>query len=376
MLFWIIAAVLTLGASIAVLLPLSGRLGSRAEGKDIEVYRDQLAEIDRDMARGLIRSEEAEQARTEIARRIIRANAEEGRTSSRSSLSARVAATAAVLAVPVVSWGIYGMIGSPGLPSQPLQERLTRDPSQSTESELIARAEQHLAANPDDGRGWDVLAPVYLRLGRFDDAVIAYRNAIRLLGPTAHRHSGLGEAIVSAAGGLVTDEAQDEFRRALQLEAGNLKARYFLAAGLAQDGQLAEAQAGWKAMLPDLPADSPWRVAVEQAIAQADSRMGAAKETAGTDGPSQQDMEEAAKMAPADRAAMIETMVAGLDEKLRSNPHDVEGWKRLMRSYVVLGRRDAAMEALGRARSALGADSKEAGELTTFASSLKLQATE
>ena len=376
MLFWIIAAVLTLGASIAVLLPLSGRLGSRAEGKDIEVYRDQLAEIDRDMARGLIRSEEAEQARTEIARRIIRANAEEGRTSSRSSLSARVAATAAVLAVPVVSWGIYGMIGSPGLPSQPLQERLTRDPSQSTESELIARAEQHLAANPDDGRGWDVLAPVYLRLGRFDDAVIAYRNAIRLLGPTAHRHSGLGEAIVSAAGGLVTDEAQVEFRRALQLEAGNLKARYFLAAGLAQDGQLAEAQAGWKAMLPDLPADSPWRVAVEQAIAQADSRMGAAKETAGTDGPSQQDMEEAAKMAPADRAAMIETMVAGLDEKLRSNPHDVEGWKRLMRSYVVLGRRDAAMEALGRARSALGADSKEAGELTTFASSLGLQATE
>lgn len=376
MLFWIIAAVLTLGASIAVLLPLSGRLGSRAEGKDIEVYRDQLAEIDRDMARGLIRSEEAEQARAEIARRIIRANAEEGRTSSRSSLSARVAATAAVLAVPVVSWGIYGMIGSPGLPSQPLQERLTRDPSQSTESELIARAEQHLAANPDDGRGWDVLAPVYLRLGRFDDAVIAYRNAIRLLGPTAHRHSGLGEAIVSAAGGLVTDEAQDEFRRALQLEAGNLKARYFLAAGLAQDGQLAEAQAGWKAMLPDLPADSPWRVAVEQAIAQADSRMGAAKETAGTDGPSQQDMEEAAKMAPADRAAMIETMVAGLDEKLRSNPHDVEGWKRLMRSYVVLGRRDAAMEALGRARSALGADSKEAGELTTFATSLGLQATE
>ena len=376
MLFWIIAAVLTLGASIAVLLPLSGRLGSRAEGKDIEVYRDQLAEIDRDMARGLIRSEEAEQARAEIARRIIRANAEEGRTSSRSSLSARVAATAAVLAVPVVSWGIYGMIGSPGLPSQPLQERLTRDPSQSTESELIARAEQHLAANPDDGRGWDVLAPVYLRLGRFDDAVIAYRNAIRLLGPTANRHSGLGEAIVSAAGGLVRDEAQDEFRRALQLEAGNLKARYFLAAGLAQDGQLAEAQAGWKAMLPDLPADSPWRVAVEQAIVQADSRMGAAKETAGTDGPSQQDMEEAAKMAPADRAAMIETMVAGLDEKLRSNPHDVEGWKRLMRSYVVLGRRDAAMEALGRARSALGADSKEAGELTTFASSLGLQATE
>ena len=376
MLFWIIAAVLTLGASIAVLLPLSGRLGSRAEGKDIEVYRDQLAEIDRDMARGLIRSEEAEQARAEIARRIIRANAEEGRTSSRSSLSARVAATAAVLAVPVVSWGIYGMIGSPGLPSQPLQERLTRDPSQSTESELIARAEQHLAANPDDGRGWDVLAPVYLRLGRFDDAVIAYRNAIRLLGPTAHRHSVLGEAIVSAAGGLVTDEAQVEFRRALQLEAGDLKARYFLAAGLAQDGQLAEAQAGWKAMLPDLPADSPWRVAVEQAIAQADSRMGAAKETAGSDGPSQQDMEEAAKMAPADRAAMIETMVAGLDEKLRSNPHDVEGWKRLMRSYVVLGRRDAAMEALGRARSALGADSKEAGELTTFATSLGLQATE
>lgn len=375
MLFWVIAAVLTLGASIAVLLPLSGRVGSRAEGKDIEVYRDQLAEIDRDMARGLIGSEEAGQARAEIARRIIRADAEESRA-SRSSLIARVVATAAVLAVPVVSWGIYGLIGSPGLPSQPLQERLSRDPSQSTEAELIARAEQHLVANPDDGRGWDVLAPVYLRLGRFDDAVIAYRNAIRLLGPTATRHSDLGEAIVSAAGGMVTDEAQEEFRQALQLEIGNLKARYFLAAGLAQDGRLAEAQEGWKAMLPDLPADSPWRVAVEQAIAEAGSRMEANKETAGTSGPSQQDMEDAAKMTPADRTAMIETMVAGLDEKLRANPQDVEGWKRLMRSYVVLGRREAAVEALERARTALGADSKEAGEITTFAASLGLQATE
>ena len=111
----------------------------------------------------------------------------------------------------------------------------------ATVDELVARAEAHLAANPDDGRGWDVLAPIYARLGRYDEAVTAYRNAIRLDGANGARESGLGEAVAGAAGGMVTAEARAAFSRALKLEPGQPKASFYLASALAQEGKVAEA---------------------------------------------------------------------------------------------------------------------------------------
>ncbi len=211
MLFWVIAAVLTLGASLAVLLPLAGGPKTSSDGPshDLEVYRDQLSELDRDVERGLIQPAQADQARAEIARRILRLDpAAEKATSGKSSGFSRLLATAAVLAVPLVSWGFYAGLGSPDLPSQPLAQRLTKNPADSTVDELVAQAEAHLAANPSDGRGWDVLAPIYLRMQRFPDAVTAYRNAIRLDGESAARQAGLGEAIASEAGGIVSSDAQ------------------------------------------------------------------------------------------------------------------------------------------------------------------------
>ncbi|RWH65383.1 c-type cytochrome biogenesis protein CcmI, partial [Mesorhizobium sp.] len=205
MLFWVIAAILTLGASLAVLLPLAGgtKAASTAGDHDLEVYRDQLSELDRDMARGLIQPGEAEEARAEIGRRILRlgSHSQASARAPRPARAAKLVATAAVLAVPLVSWGLYGSLGSPDLPSQPLAERLAKNPAESSVDELVARAEAHLAANPSDGKGWDVLAPVYLRLQRYADAVTAYRNAIRLDGDSAVRQAGLGEAIANAAGG-------------------------------------------------------------------------------------------------------------------------------------------------------------------------------
>ena len=133
----------------------------------------------------------------------------------------RAVGMAAVLALPLIAWGFYVALGSPHLPSQPLAERLAKNPSEGTVEELVARAEAHLAANPEDGRGWDVLAPVYLRLGRPGDAVTAYRNAIMINGASAERESGLGEAIVAAADGMVSSEAQAAFERALALEGNN-----------------------------------------------------------------------------------------------------------------------------------------------------------
>ncbi|MBZ9844308.1 MULTISPECIES: c-type cytochrome biogenesis protein CcmI [unclassified Mesorhizobium] len=378
MLFWVIAAILTLGASLAVLLPLTGGMkgASPAGDHDLEVYRDQLSELDRDMARGLIQPGEADEARAEIGRRILRLGAvvQPDAAILKPARSAKWVASIAVLAVPLLSWGLYGMLGSPDLPSQPLAERLAKNPADASVDELVARAEAHLAANPSDGKGWDVLAPIYLRLQRFPDAVTAYRNAIRLDGDSAVRQSGLGEAIASAAGGIVSADAQKAFEAALKLDPANAKANFYLAVGLAQEGKKADAVAAWKKMLGQLAPDSPWRSAVRQALAEAGEP--AVADAASANGPDAQQAEAAQQMSPQDRQAMIETMVAGLDDKLKQNPRDEEGWMRLIRSYVVLGKADQARDALGRAVAAFGADSEQAKKFTAFAASLGVTATE
>lgn len=379
MFFWVIAALLTLAACLAVLVPLVRGAADPepASSHDLEVYRDQLGEVDRDAARGLIQPNEAEEARAEIGRRILRLSAAAGVEAEplRTSPPLRALSMGAVLAVPLVSWGIYAAIGSPDLPAQPLQERLARNPADSTIDELIARAEAHLAANPTDGRGWDVLAPIYLRTGRAGDAVTAYRNAIRLNQATADREAGLGEAIAATAGGIVSSDAQAAFERALKLEPEQPKARFYLATALAQEGKMTEAASAWQAMLATLPVDSPWHEATEQAMAEANRRIAAAGQSPAP-GPSQDEVDAAAQMSPADRAAMIETMVAQLDEKLREKPLDPEGWRRLVRSHLVLGNANAARDALERGVAAFGPDSEEAKQLEAFAASLGLSKTE
>jgi len=379
MLFWVIAGLLTLGASLAVLLPLSGtrRQAAADRAHDLEVYRDQLAELDRDATRGLIQPAEAEQARAEIARRILKADKEAKGASGAptDSRAMRMVGMAAVLAVPLLSWGIYAATGSPDLPSQPLSARLEKNPADSSVEELLSRAEAHLAANPDDGRGWSVLAPIYARLGRYPEAVTAYRNAIRLNGATADLEAGLGESIAGAAGGTITQDAQAALSRALELQPGEPKARFLLASALVQEGKVGEAMADWQAMLGDLPADSPWRAVVQQALAEGSRRLAAA-EPGTTAGPTQEQMDAASDMSAEDRGAMIEGMVASLDAKLRENPNDVAGWTQLMRSYQVLGQADAARDALKRGTEALGAGTSGATQLAEAAAALGLTAAE
>jgi len=379
MLFWIIAALLTAGASLAVLLPLSrggGRMAGAAE-HEIEVYRDQLAELDRDMARGLIAPQEAEEARAEIGRRVLKLKGEQGAGKAASApFLSRGLGAICVLAVPLVSWGLYTQTGSPDLPGQPIASRAQPAPEDEAIDTLVARAEAHLAANPDDARGWEVLAPVYMRLGRFDESVAAYRKLIALEGANADRQAALGEALVNGAEGDVTEAAQAAFKAAVALDPKNAKARFYLASAQAQGGDLAGARAALTALLDEGGPQAPWHAAVSGAIAEIDARQtGAAPTTAsGAPGPSADDMAAAQEMSAADRTAMIEGMVAGLDQKLRDNPNDAEGWMRLVRSYMVLGRADEARGALERGLKALDAGSEDGRRLAALATELGIGA--
>jgi cytochrome c-type biogenesis protein CcmH len=349
MTLWFVFALMTAAAIFAVLWPLGRGNRAAADGSEAAVYRDQLSEVERDVSAGLINPPEAAAARVEISRRLLAAadHPREQPLASNVRLR-RVAAVVALVGLPIVAVGFYYPLGSPNLPDFPLAGRSrTPDGTQSLDN-LISQVEQHLAANPTDGRGWSVIAPVYARLGRLDDAVRAFRNSITYNGESADRRADLGEALVGAANGVVTAEAKSEFERAVALNEEEVKANYFLGLAAEQDGRSADAASIWRAMLAKAPANAPWRSLVQAALV----RVGGSPPPALSN-----DAVAAAKdMSETDRSAMIRSMVDRLATRLKQNGDDVEGWLRLVRAYMVMGDADKAKSASSDARQAVAKD--------------------
>jgi cytochrome c-type biogenesis protein CcmH len=356
MTLWFVFALMTAAAIFAVLWPLGRRGRPQNDGSESNVYQDQLAEIDRDLAAGLIGSAEADAARVEISRRLLAAvdSPREPPVASNTSLR-RAAAVIAMVGLPIVAVALYLPLGSPRLGDFPLAERSFAPGANQSLDNLVAQVEAHLEKNPTDGRGWNVLAPVLVRLGRYDDAVRAYRNSINYNGETAGRRADLGEAIAGAAGGVITSEAKAEFEHALALDADDAKASYFLGLAAEQDGRAADAASIWRAMLAKAPSAAPWRPLVAAALA----RVGGPAVPALSDDT----MAAAKDMSEADRGAMIKGMVERLAGRLKQNGDDVEGWLRLVRAYMVMGDRDKVKSALTDARQAVANDSERLRQL-------------
>jgi cytochrome c-type biogenesis protein CcmH len=350
MILWLVFALMTAAAIVAVLWPLARRTPARG-GSDLAVYRDQLDEIVRDRAAGLIGEAEAEAAKVEVSRRLIAAadaaEAQKPGGAGSSIWRKRFTAIAALVLVPAGAIALYLMLGSPQLPGEPLQARLRAIHNGRSIESLVAQVEAHLARHPKDARGYEVLAPVYLQLGRYQDAVNARRKVLAISGETAGRQSDLGEALTAAANGVVTAEAKTAFDRALALDAKDTKARFFVGMAAEQDGDMAKAASIWSGLLKDAPPNAPWAPMVRQALAQI-----GAKPPAVAAAPSEQD-----------RDTFIRSMVARLAARLQQDGSDVAGWLQLVRSYRVLGETDKAEGAIADARKALGAD---AGKLKAF----------
>jgi cytochrome c-type biogenesis protein CcmH len=355
---WFVVAGMAACAVVAALWPLlrpSPSAKADPAANEAAFYRAQVEEIRCDVERGLLPQGEAESARAEAARRLIAASdpAEPPPPGRRHRLAA-----AALIAVglPAVAFPLYARLGQPAMPDEPLASRKVAPQTDGGIEAAVAAVEARLVAKPDDGKGWAVIAPVYMRFERYAEAAHAYAEALRLIGEDPSRRAAYGEALVAAAGGVVTDEARRAFDRALAEQPGQPQARYYVALAAEQDGKKADAARDYQSLLADSPPDAPW-------VAMVNARLAALK---GEPAPAT----DAA--IPEAQRPMIEGMVSKLATRLASNGGGLDEWSRLIRAYAVLHEADKAKAALIEAHKALGSDANAVASLDALARDLGL----
>ena len=342
--FWLFAALFSVLALALIMLPALRRAGAAParSAYDRGVYRDQLAEIDRDLARGVLAAEQAATARLEIERRLL-ATGDEA-SASEAPNTPRFLFAALGLAVVLAAGAAYLATGSPGVPDQPVDERVPP----GTPKELAASADrlaERLEQNPDDGEGWLLLARTQAVLERYRAAAESYQHAMALTDEGADAAAGYGEMLVLSSNGVVTPAARQAFETAIAKEPSNPPARYYLALAAAQAGHAAEAIDAWRKLEAEAPPDAPWRDSLRQRIAETAQKAGLPVPEEAR-GPSAADVAAAQKMSPEERQKMIRSMVEGLAARLEKSPDDAAGWQRLGRAYRVLGEKEKAEAAL------------------------------
>ena len=360
---WLAIIALALVAVVAALWPLlrrprdgvpggtDGGTGERA------VLRAALAENEADRTAGRIGDEDAAAARAELGRRLLRLQ-REGEGERATSIVRPIVPVLTALLVPLGAFALYGAVGSPGTRDLPVSARVGEPVRAEDARQLLARAEAHLAANPDDARGWAVIAPIYRRMGEDARAADAFERGLPALegADRAHALTELAE-IVIMRDGTVDAEARDRLVEALRLDPANGRAGFYLAAHAEESGGRDAGLAAWRALVERHRLARPgWLPAAERRIAMLEAvEPGALPASVSPPrGPGRADVEAAAAMSEDDRSALIEDMVAGLAARLEAEPDDADGWARLVRSLIVLDRREDAVAALARADEALG----------------------
>ena len=369
MAFWIAAAGIALAVTaLLVLALLRGAQGAEAAGtQDLRVYRDQLREIDRDMARGTVTGDEAARLRTEISRRILEADrAMQGAGAPGEAPRQATLAAAGLIAIVLVGavW-TYLRIGAPGYPDMPIAERLamadeayrTRPsqaeaqaaaalrvgPAPAADASFIAlmtKLRTALKDRPDDLDGHLLLARNEAALGNFAAAIAAQQRVIAIKGPQvqAQDHASLAEVMILAAGGFVSAAAEAELVQALRLDPLDGTAGYYAGLMFAQVGRPDRAFSLWAPLLQRSNPDDPWVAPIRAQIEQVASEAGVAYTLPdAAPGPDQAAVAAAADMTPEARQQMITGMVAQLSDRLATQGGTAEEWARLIGAYGVLG---------------------------------------
>jgi len=390
---WLVLLGIAIAAIALMVIPLwrtTGGAQPRA-AFDARIYRDQLSELELDSERERITPDQAASARTEIARRLLAATADgkpgeeaaerlTGKGAKAVSHAARRGVSVFVaLVVPIAAFGVYMIVGSPHLPARPAaemraQQSAAKNPAQDFTqdggADLIAQLGEKLKERPNDLRGWTLYAQSLARIGRFDEAVAAYKRVTALAPRDAELMSRMAEAQIFAAQGSVTPAARAALQATLALDAAEPRARYYLGLAESQAGKVDAALSIWIALEADSAPDAPWRAILTERIDKLMARgkitadQLAARRTAGAakskiaaaraaqterrpGGPNAEDVKAVQSMSPEDRKEMIRGMVAGLAGRLKNEPDDIQGWQRLARSYTVLGEMEKARDAFG-----------------------------
>lgn len=359
MIFWVLAGFLAAAAALA--LAVTGRRAmppAAAKGASLAIYRDQLAEIGRDLEQGALKPGEAESQKAEVGRRMLLASREEEAVVRQG----RSVPAAIVLLVPLLAFALYALRGTQ-LPDVPRAERIAMAQATGDVEGLVVQVEEHLRKQPGDVTGWKLLVPTYISLARYNDAAAALSQILTLEKPTAERFAELAETLTFANQGLMTEAAQNAAAEALKLDASQPKARYYDALAAAQRGNRDDAIAKFKALLAAAPATAPWRSAVESQISSLTAMAPALTD----------DQLQAALSNPEEQAGMIRAMVDGLEARLAGNGNDAEGWRRLIRARAVLNEPEKAREALAKARAATASDHAAMVAFDNLARELNLQ---
>jgi cytochrome c-type biogenesis protein CcmH len=356
---WLGLALLTSGAVAAIVVPLLRGRQAAAPSRaafDRAIYRDQLAELTREVERGVVDPDQAAASRVEIERRLL-ATDETAEVAISAAPPDGIAAVALAVAVTAGAVALYLALGSPGVRDQPFASRqdggAVADATHAP-GDMVAVVEMlaaKLKDHPDDAAGWLLLARSLATLQRWQESAAAYQRALALT-DTAEAAAGYGEMLVMAADGMVTPAARDAFAAALSRDQSNPPARFYLALADAQAGKARAAIEAWAKLAAEAPPGAPWLPLVRQRIEETAREAGITPPGAGAPnaaGPSAADVEAAQAMTPEERQAMIRAMVERLAARLEANPDDAEGWQRLAKAYGVLGEAEKAAEATARA---------------------------
>lgn len=350
MLFWLIAIAVTAIACAALYYAAGWRVVN-ADGPESDDanshFRVVLSGIDADVAAGKLGEDEATAARGELAREILRLKSEAGRVAGAGLAFGRTPMFGGLALVGVLALGLYAWLGSPDLPSQPLSGRADVAAQELDLDTAVARIEAQLTNDPDDLRGWTVIAPAYIEQARYADAARAYRRIIELGGATPDLQTSLAEALLLNGGDKGRDEAIAVLRDAAAADPTHVMSRLYLAAVLTGAERYEEAVPIWTGALALAKGDEPWIANAQQGLAVAQN---------GGAAPAANDQE----------AEMIGQMVSGLAERLAAEGGSIEEWTQLVRAYLVLGDTDRAQGAFDAAVAAYP-QAFDRGELDTLA---------
>lgn len=343
MILGVIFTILALATAALLVVPLLRRSSEplARSAFDLQIYREQLSELERDQERGVLAADQAEAARTEIHRRILAAG--EGESAGSAPRRRPIALALALgVGVPAIAGGLYAFLGSPALPDRPFASR------QSDPMFQMAAVTDSLAARlvqSPDGEGFRRLGQAYIALRRYAEAVTAFEHADRMGAADSAALSAWGEALVLSQDGMVVPAARRLFLRALKDDRENPQARFYLGLAEAQIGDFTKAVAIWKDLEAASGPDAPWLEALRQHIADASKQGGFDPATIAAAAAAPEAPPSAEKPQDGPNGDMIRSMVARLADKLKDNPNDFEGWMRLTRSYTVLGQRDKGLDA-------------------------------